>query len=432
MADAQPGQLTLFETAAPRHKTDTSTTFADNLALPIHRWFRYPAGFSADWVADVIERERRRGRTRVLDPFAGSGTVPLVAERAQVPSIGLEAHPFVAWVARAKLQWRERTTTFRSFARAVLTRARKGGGEASHYAPLIQRCFPGDALARLDALKKAWTALSDDSPSAELTWLAIGSILRESSPVGTAPWQYILPAKSKAKVADPLEAFEAKVHLMCRDMAHRQREPAGPPAAMLCEDARTCDPVADAWADLVVTSPPYANNYDYAYATLLEMSFWGDALTWADLKTAVRPRLVHSCTQHAAELGADSRALLDDPGLAPMRDEIASTWEQLARERGEHAGKKPYHTMITAYFVDMARVWSALRRVTAPGGLVCFVVGDSAPYGIHVPVETWLGQQAVAAGFPSFVFEKTRDRNVKWKNRKHRVPLHEGRLWVRG
>ena len=39
---------------------------------------------------------------------------------------------------------------------------------------------------------------------------------------------------------------------------------------------------------------------------------------------------------------------------------------------------------------------------------------------------------AIAAGFKSFTFEKTRDRNVKWKNRKHRVPLQEGRLWVEG
>jgi hypothetical protein len=35
-------------------------------------------------------------------------------------------------------------------------------------------------------------------------------------------------------------------------------------------------------------------------------------------------------------------------------------------------------------------------------------------------------------GEPIYVFEKTRDRNIKWKNRKHRVPLCEGRLWVEG
>jgi hypothetical protein len=41
-----------------------------------------------------------------------------------------------------------------------------------------------------------------------------------------------------------------------------------------------------------------------------------------------------------------------------------------------------------------------------------------------------LGELAVAAGFATWSFEKVRDRNVKWRNRKHRVPLHEGRLTV--
>ncbi len=88
--------------------------------------------------------------------------------------------------------------------------------------------------------------------------------------------------------------------------------------------------------------------------------------------------------------------------------------------------------MIAAYFQDMANVWKALRRIARRDSLVCLVIGDSAPYAVHVPVDRWLGELALAVGFRSFFFEKTRDRNVKWKNRKHRVPLHEGRLWVKG
>lgn len=88
--------------------------------------------------------------------------------------------------------------------------------------------------------------------------------------------------------------------------------------------------------------------------------------------------------------------------------------------------------MIAHYFYDLSQVWASLRRVVRPGGRACIVIGDSAPYGVHVPVERWLGELAVAAGFKTFKFEKLRDRNTKWKNRKHRVPLHEGHLWVEG
>ena len=112
--------------------------------------------------------------------------------------------------------------------------------------------------------------------------------------------------------------------------------------------------------------------------------------------------------------------------------ELKITCDRLEVEKENHGGKKQYHAMIAHYFLDLAHVWKALRRVTRAGGRACFVVGDSAPYGIHVPVERWLGELAVAAGFKSFRFEKLRDRNTKWKNRKHRVLLHEGRLWVEG
>ena len=81
---------------------------------------------------------------------------------------------------------------------------------------------------------------------------------------------------------------------------------------------------------------------------------------------------------------------------------------------------------------ELGEVRLTLRRVCRSPSRVCFVVGDSAPYGVYVPVIEWLGTLATSAGFSSFTFEKTRDRNIKWKNRKHRVPLYEGRLWVEG
>ena len=89
--------------------------------------------------------------------------------------------------------------------------------------------------------------------------------------------------------------------------------------------------------------------------------------------------------------------------------------------------------MIAAYFSDLADVWFSLRRVTKRGSKICFVIGDSAPYGVHIPVDEWFGELALYAGFNLYKFEKIRDRNVKWKlDRKHKVPLKEGNLWVDG
>lgn len=423
-------QLALFAIDVDDSRSRRSGSFVDNVRLPIHRWFRYSAGFSAEWVRELLLERAGNGPLNVLDPFAGSGTVMLEAERQKCAAIGLEAHPFVARVAATKLHWRASPAALRQQGQSILAEAKKVTGSTGRYPPLIVKCFPEVTLQALDKLNAAWRTSSDGTPVSELCWLALAGILRACSPVGTAQWQYVLPRKSKAKVRDPFAAFESQIELMAHDMKLRQRLPVGPAARLLVDDARGCGKVPNDWCDLVVTSPPYANNYDYADATRLEMCFFGEIRGWGDLQTAVRQRLVRACTQHVARYADEAPALLESELLAPIDAEIRSVCTRLAAERENHGGKKPYHTMIACYFLDMAAVWQALRRIARQGATVCFVIGDSAPYGVHVPVERWLGDLAVAAGFKSYRFEKLRDRNTKWKNRKHRVPLHEGRLWV--
>jgi hypothetical protein len=437
MARSAPGyrQLNLYSEVEDQptfRNSGTTSTFAENVSLPVHRWFRYSAGFSAAWVRQLIEAERDHGRANVLDPFAGSGTTLLEAELCGVRAIGVEAHPFVARVASAKLLWRSDVEAFKCFAAEVLQRAERTPARVKEPATLLAKCFPPDILLKLVSLRTAWLALRDGSPASELSWLVLMAILRECSPVGTAQWQYVLPNKSKAKVLDPFTAFHAKTMMFATDMALRQALPQGPKALLFQEDARECNSVPDGWANLVVTSPPYVNNYDYADATRLEMTFTGEVNGWGDLQESVRKHLVRSCTQHVAAISRATPEILKEPLLEPIRPELVEVCARLEAERELHGGKKPYHTMIAAYFADLARVWVALRRATAPNSQVCFVVGDSAPYGIYVPVDRWLGELAISAGFRSYHFEKTRDRNIKWKNRKHRVPLREGRLWVEG
>jgi len=88
--------------------------------------------------------------------------------------------------------------------------------------------------------------------------------------------------------------------------------------------------------------------------------------------------------------------------------------------------------MIAAYCQDIALVLQQLRKACKDGAQMCWVIGDSAPYGVYCPIEKWVGDLSIAAGFSSYSFEKLRDRNIKWKNRKHRVPLKEGILWIKG
>jgi hypothetical protein len=66
--------------------------------------------------------------------------------------------------------------------------------------------------------------------------------------------------------------------------------------------------------------------------------------------------------------------------------------------------------------MKMLRVSAPLRcSIFRLGAHLCWVIGDSAPYGVYCPIEQWIGELALAAGFVSYRFEKLRDRNIKWK-----------------
>ena len=422
-------QQNLFESTD--EDQERSGSFVDNMKLPVHRWFRYSAGFSAEWVAAEIRAAQRASTpVRVFDPFAGSGTTLVAGEQSGAESSGVEAHPFVARVARAKIHRRHGANAFLPLARKVLARSKRISTEIERYPSLVRKCFNDAALAELDSLRQATNENLDGSAESELVWLALVAILRSVSHVGTAPWQYVLPNKTKRSTLEATVAFRAMAEMMASDMAADSAS--GPEPHLLQGDARTCEGVPDKSASLVITSPPYANNYDYADATRLEMSFMGEIDGWSDLQQAVRRHLVRSCSQHVTERSVDLDDVLGGSELAPIQQELRAATSALGEVRLEKGGKKNYHLMAACYFSDMALVWQSLRRVCAPGARVCFVLGDSAPYGVYLPVIEWMGRLASAAGFDGWSFHKIRDRNIKWKNRKHRVPLVEGRLWVNG
>lgn len=249
---------------------DSATTFIDNMRLPVHGWFRYSAGFSSQLVSAVI---KKLGSERVLDPFAGSGTTLLAAQECSVASFGVDVHPFIARVAEAKLCWDVSVEDFLIRAKIVLEKANKIENPAIPDADLIARCFPEkNSLIQLlrirDAVLEQYA--SEDKVSL-LVWLAFVRVIRQTTPAGTAQWQYVLPKKHKKNIKNPLQTFNDSINMIAADMRVRQNlVPTGIETHFQLEDAKTLECVPDGYADTVITSPPYANNYDYADTTSLK------------------------------------------------------------------------------------------------------------------------------------------------------------------
>ena len=124
-------------------------TFTDNMKLPIHRWFRYSAGFSADWVEKIITELEPK---IILDPFAGSGTVSLAADKLGIKSYGIEAHPFVYRLAKGKIAWTVNTWDFSESINEIKCLAELLRPKLPETIPvLLRKCYTDERL--LDLLK---------------------------------------------------------------------------------------------------------------------------------------------------------------------------------------------------------------------------------------------------------------------------------------
>ena len=67
---------------------------------------------------------------------------------------------------------------------------------------------------------------------------------------------------------DPFTAYQEKLSEVFSDMEQlRNVFGKNSHSEVLREDARHINSIPENWADMVITSPPYANNYDYADAS---------------------------------------------------------------------------------------------------------------------------------------------------------------------
>ena len=83
--------------------------FSENKTVPIHRWVPWIAGYSAQFIDDVLTTygplvKRTSKPLCVLDPFAGVGTTLVQSMIKGCVTRGFEINPFAALAARMKVK----------------------------------------------------------------------------------------------------------------------------------------------------------------------------------------------------------------------------------------------------------------------------------------------------------------------------------------
>jgi DNA modification methylase len=371
-------------------------TFKDSLRAPIHRWFTYPAGFSYRAVEfSLMAHGIGRGKC-VYDPFMGTGTTNVVAKSIGINSLGVEAHPFVFKVAKTKLDFELPIGKLIGFLEHVKQQVRRRNNDSRYNTQLVQKlpelvgnCYAPKTLRDLILIREAISSLK--APERYLDFLNVGltSVLRQVASVHTG-WPYIAPNKSKttSESKDALRAFLEQIHLMASDlqtMRHRTSDLLTEHRVYEADARDTTRHFADNSADFVFTSPPYLNNFDYADRTRLEMYFFGHADNWGDISEQVRTKLMTSATTQISRRDPKYELSQEIHHACPdTYDFLRDAVQKLSILRLQKGGKKSYDLMVAGYFNDMFRVLKDTARILKPQSHALFILGDSAPYGVHI------------------------------------------------
>ena len=381
--------------------------FMANREAPVHRWVPWIAGFSRQFVQDALARHLPEpGASVVLDPFAGVGTTLIEADLAGHAAVGFEINPYAAFAARTKLgahrlepaRLEAGIETFVAF----MEESARAGREPEAVAPTAFRTrapFYSPAVERKVLLAFDFMATLD-APVANLFRLAFAATM-----VGYSNYSYEPSLGRKASVGradvdddDVAGAIAARLRQMADDSAWYRASRANPAR----DDGRVLEEsffdgyaaMDEGSADLLVTSPPYLNNYHYNRNTRPHLYWLGFCAAPGDLKR-LEALNVGTYWQNARdEERIDLDPSIDDDAI---REAIAEVRTRNP-DRGIYGGNG-WANYAARYFNDCARFADGAAWCLRSGATALVVIGNSILQGVPIPTDRFLASIASSRGF---------------------------------
>ena len=387
-------------------------SYQGNKNTPGLRWLKYKEGFSSRLVQLLLDEAQA---TRVLDPFSGSGTSVLTACGMGLLATGIEIMPVGNLAARAIAVASNCADTrlLRCAASDLLDAIAADSFDEKYLFPhvtITEHAFPVSTEHDLARAREFIDGV-DDTALATILTLACVSVLEEISYTRKDGQFLRWDPQSGRKVSHRLhkESIPSLSHALRRrldeivaDIPGLRRKYGGSEPCFIDGSSLTMlKELPSSSFDAVITSPPYANRYDYTRTYALELAYleYGQP-HFKDLRQALLTATVENKSKrHVLEekYGQDDLFLQ----AASMTDEQDALQEVLntLRSNIKMLSNPNVVGLVENYFTEMAVVIGELARLLEVGGSV-FMVNDNVQYhGEEVPVDLILSDFAERSGF---------------------------------
>lgn len=390
-----------------------TVSYQGNRNAPGLRWLKYKEGFSSQLVTNLIEMVNPK---KVLDPFAGICTTPLIATGLGLEATGIEIMP-VGVLAGSAIAESANGICPNTFAEqsASLLKSLKTNSSLSEYVfphvRITRGAFSQKAESEV-AIARQYIESISDAGLRTLLDLACMSVLEEAS-CTRKDGQYLRwdkranrPLRSGVDLGEiPTfgDALKRRLAEIAEDIPHLKKQFGGGHANLVTGSClEILKDIPDEEFDMVITSPPYANRYDYTRTYALELAWMG--YNQQDFST-LRQRMLSSTVENKTKRKALSEYYEEDRGefnkAERLYNEQAAVHEVLHILKGktDELSNKSVLRLIEQYFFEMAVVISELGRIVRPRGVVIMVNDNVQYHGEELPVDFILADFAEGVGF---------------------------------
>ena len=393
--------------------TARMVSYRGNRAAPGFRWMKYKEGFSIELVEQLLERVQP---STLLDPFSGIGTTPLIAAGKGLAATGIEIIPvgLLAGQGIALAANGLQSDAFAESAASLLEHidsTREIGAEHAYpHVSITEKAFPAETEL---ALAKARDFISTIRNADIFTMLNLACMsVLESVSYTQKDGQYLRwdqrSGKSvktqfqKKSILQFKDALERRLGEMIQDLGElKDHYGRGVPNFVIGSSLDYLGTVPSRSFDMVITSPPYANRYDYTRIYALELAWLG--CDHEGFKT-LRQKMLSATVENKSK----RQWLLDkypDPGIAQsvvgMYENQGAIHEVIGilNESLDQLSNRHIVRMLEGYFLEMALVVAELGRIVKPGGTVVMVNDNVQYHGEELPVDLILSDFAEKSGF---------------------------------
>lgn len=400
--------------------TRSLVSFQQNKKEPFYRWLKYKEAFSSNLVKYFLADFNADSKKplRVLDPFAGIGTTLTTSVTKGHSATGIELMPVGVSAIRARLV--ADSVDIKEFQhhldRLKIFPFDSQDSEKFSFPHLriTEKAFSPKTEKALSAYRSFFNSI-DNEEVRYLFWFACLSILEDISYTNKdgqyLRWDYRSGRSLKSKyqkkqIRDFQNAILEKLQIMFDDIKNRNGGLFSKKLTIIegsCLEELSNFP-EDSF-DLVITSPPYCNRYDYTRTYALELAFWefGEEKV-KELRQTLLSSTVENRTKQQ-QISANyslknregfHRGVVDAFNNQDALREVLSLLN--AAQRNGELNNNNIPKMVEYYFYEMNFVVHEIARTLSPGGRV-YMVNDNVQYiGEEVPVDIILSDFAENAG----------------------------------